>query len=307
MVNKPQSLFYAIQEIDDSIIVINRKRLFKMKTFNFPYCCIALLTGLLIQFQADVVYALNSDVWNVSNDNNTAVIDHSKWQQILDKYLVTDHPSKIHLFRYADMQPADRKILKSYLQDLQTLDPRLYSRKQQMAYWINLYNALTVNLILNHYPISTIKKTGKGWLSFGPWDDAIAEIAGQLLTLNDIEHKILRPIWKDPRIHYAVNCASLGCPNLAARAYTAENVDRLLEQGAVDYINHTRGVKFTDNKLMVSSIYHWYIEDFGGSQQGLLRHLKQYARPDLKQALTTYKGSIDHDYDWSLNEYSKNY
>ena len=130
-----------------------------------------------------------------------------------------------------------------------------------------------------------------GWLFRGPWDDAIAKVAGRVLSLNDIEHGVLRPIWRDPRIHYALNCASIGCPNLAGRAYTREDLERLLlEEGARDYVNHPRGAAWQDGELRASSIYDWYQEDFGGTEAGVLGHLLRYARPELAERLRGYVG-----------------
>ena len=117
-----------------------------------------------------------------------------------------------------------------------------------------------------------------------------------------MEHRILRPIWKDPRVHYAVNCASIGCPNLQDRAYTSKNTEVLLEKGAREYINHPRGAAFEGKKLVLSDIYDWFQEDFGGSDQGVLRHLRRYAAPDLAGKLESFSGRIDYQYDWSLNE-----
>lgn len=240
--------------------------------------------------------------WDRSDAANPATIDHSPWQGLLDAYLDTRHPSGVHRFAYAAVRGADRAVLRDYLGALQALDPRRYSRPEQEAYWINLYNALTVDLVLAHYPVKSIREIGGGWLVRGPWDDAIAKVAGRALTLNDIEHGILRPIWRDPRIHYAVNCASIGCPNLAGRAYTRENLERLLEEGAGDYVNHPRGAAWREEGLRASSIYDWYQEDFGATRAGVVGHLLRYARPELALRLRGYAGPIDYDYDWSLNE-----
>lgn len=256
---------------------------------------------LVISF-VRAVKADTTQFWNRSDESNPASINHHLWQKILDQYLQADHPSGVNRFRYSQVRDDDKKALKIYLIQLQEIDPEAYRRSEQMAYWINLYNALTIDLILDNYPVKSIKKVGTGLFSSGPWDDDIARIAGKKLTLNDIEHKILRPLWKDPRIHFAVNCASYGCPNLSAKAYTAINIDTLLNKGASDYVNHPRGVRFEDGNLTVSSIFHWYLEDFGGSDQTLIVHLRQYAEPGLRQQLDQYQGAVDHEYDWSLNE-----
>ncbi len=241
--------------------------------------------------------------WDHSDASNPAVIDHRPWQGLLDRYLDTRHASGVYRFAYAAVRNADRQTLRAYLAALQALDPRRYSRPEQEAYWINLYNALTVDLVLRHYPVESIRDIGGGWLTRGPWDDPVATVAGRELTLNDIEHGILRPIWRDPRIHYAVNCASIGCPNLAGRAYTRDNLEELLEQGARGYINHPRGARWQDGRLTASSIYDWYQEDFGGTEKGVVDHLLRYARPGLAERLRGHEGAIDYyEYDWSLNE-----
>ncbi len=266
------------------------------------------MLALICLFTVSTVsFATNTEFWKQSDEGNTKVIDHQPWQMVLEHYLISNRPSKVNRFRYSEVSEKDKQSLKKYLSTLQAIDPRQYKKVEQMAYWINLYNALTVDLILDNYPVKSIKKTGESFLSFGPWDDELVVIAKQRLSLNDIEHKILRPIWKDPRIHYVVNCASYGCPNLSAKVFTAANMDTLLDKAAYDYINHTRGVNFIKGKLIVSSIYHWYKEDFGDSDALLIKHLSHYAKPKLKQRLSKYQGVVDHQYDWRLNEPNNTY
>lgn len=225
-------------------------------------------------------------------------VDNSKWQKILDRYLVTGHASKVNLFDYARITPEDKEILSAYLIYMQGLDPRTFKRVEQKAYWINLYNALTIKLIIDNYPTASITKLGNN----GPWDDEIASIQDQKLTLNDIEHGILRPIWKDNRIHYSVNCASISCPDLSEYAYSAANIESIMEDSANKYINHPRAVKFDSKTLVLSNIYQWYMEDFGDNETALVAHLMAYANPELKQKLAAFRGSIEYDYDWTLNK-----
>ena len=239
--------------------------------------------------------------WRVFEENSEKTINHEDWQYILDKYLIDETPSKINLFNYQAVSLSDQQKLADYLKFMRSLDPRQYTRAVQKAYWINIYNALTVKLIVDNYPVKSITKLGDSFFSFGPWDDEMITITGQSLSLNDIEHKILRPIFKDNRIHYAVNCASLGCPNLSKTVYTAKNMEPMLETAAKAFINHPRGVRFKGKKIIVSSIYHWYKEDFGDDNKQLLKHLIKYADSSLADTLDTYKGKIDHDYNWNLN------
>jgi hypothetical protein len=203
--------------------------------------------------------------------------------------------------RYSAVTTADRARLDQYLIQLQRVAIREFPRPEQKAFWINLYNALTVQVILQNYPLESIRDIKSGWFSAGPWDLKLAKVAGEELSLNDIEHRILRPIWKDSRVHYAVNCASLGCPNLQPAPFTAENTERLLDQAARDYVNSPRGVNFSGSKLILSSIYDWFQPDFGDSEQGVLSHLKKFASSELAGKLNGSQESISYDYSWVLN------
>jgi len=151
------------------------------------------------------------------------------------------------------------------------------NRPEQQAYWINLYNALTVQVVLDHYPVETIRDIdiSPGLFSDGPWGKKLVTIEAEPVSLDDIEHRILRPIWRDPRIHYAVNCASVGCPDLLARAYRTDDMDQTLTANAVAYINSARGVALKGGEVSVSSIYDWFEADFGGNEAGVLKHLRQ--------------------------------
>lgn len=272
---------------------------------NLNYAVTALILSAFSLFVPFSHAAPDSDAltfWATSNKNSMEAINHSHWQSLLDKYVIHNHPSGINRFSYADVSDNDNDNLKRYLKQMQQLNPRNFNRAEQKAYWINIYNALTVNIILESYPVASITKLGDSFFSFGPWDDKVAEVEGQKLSLNDIEHRILRPLFHDNRIHYAVNCASLSCPNLLPTAFTADNTDRLLEQAAHQYVNHRRGVSFENSELKVSSIYHWYKDDFGGTDQTLIAHLISYADPPLAKQLTNYARAIDHHYNWALNK-----
>ena len=243
--------------------------------------------------------------WDVSDETNTEQVDHSPWQEILDGYVHTDD-SSVNLFDYAALSASasDGAKLAGYLEYLQGLDPLAYPRAEQMAYWINLYNALTVQVVLSEYPVDSIKEIHEGVIpNTGPWQDPHAQVNGRDLSLDDVEHGILRPLWRDRRIHYAVNCAAYACPHLLATAFTAANTEELLERGARDYVNNARGVDFVDEEfIVISSIYQWYAEDFGDTEESVLAHLIDYADEDLAARLRGFEGSINYGYDWSLNE-----
>ena len=266
------------------------------------------MAALLVFAPSFVLAAPSSTLlkfWNASDETNTATIDHSAWQNLLTAYL-SSHPSGVNRFDYAALKASaeDRAKLADYLAHLQAHDPRAYARAEQKPYWINFYNALTVQVVVNAYPVDSIRDIHESWIPLsGPWDDIHATVASQDLTLNNIEHGILRPIWRDNRIHYAVNCASYGCPNQSPTVFTAANTEELLDASARAYVNHPRGVDFVDDDfLVISSIYDWYVEDFGGNQTSVLAHLIQYAEAGLAARLKDFAGSVDYEYDWSLNQ-----
>lgn len=240
------------------------------------------------------------DVWNASDESRAAHIDHSAWQELLNRYLKVSPKDGIARFDYAHVDSVRRRLLDVYIDQLSDLDPRQFTRAEQFAYWVNLYNALVTQLVIKQYPIDSITDLG-AWYQFGPWDKKVIEVAGYKLTLNDIQHRILRPLWKDPRVFYVLNCASLGCPNLPAFALSAKNTEQQLADGARGYINSPRGVAFKENELVLSRIYDWYADDFGG-EQGVHQHLLQYAEPALAHKLKGFDGKVRYRFDWALNK-----
>ncbi len=238
-------------------------------------------------------------LWDNSDPASTVVVDHSPWQAILNEYLVVRPEG--NGFRYAQVSAGDQKKLKDYLATLTAIDPHTLSKAEQKAYWINLYNALTVNLILDNYPLESITDIGP-WYSFGPWDMEITRVAGQDLTLNDIEHRILRPLWQDERIHYAVNCASIGCPDLAEQAFTAQNTDPMLNALARRFVQQQKGVSLAGGRLTASRIYEWYQTDFTDQgDSGVIVYLRTVVPPALARQLRQYNGRIQYQYNWALN------
>ena len=241
--------------------------------------------------------------WQKHDPANRKTIDHYAWNKFLERYVVAPHPSGINRVRYQSVTPEDSKSLKGYLQAMQSVVISEYNRAEQKAYWINLYNAAIVDLVVGRFPLKSIRdiNISPGLLARGPWGAKLLSVEGERLSLDDIEHRILRPIWKDDRVHYALNYASLGCPNLQPAAYTGANTEALLERGAGEFINHPRGVAIQKGRLQVSSLYVWFQEDFGGGAEGLMEHWQNYANPPLADGLEKYSGGLAHDYDWGLN------
>ena len=255
---------------------------------------------------AESLFAPDADLWNKwlrSDETNPARIDFESWDAFLDRYVV-EVETGANLVRYAEVSGEDRAELDAFVEMMTSLPISNYRREEQLVYWINLYNALTVQLVLHHYPVESIREIdiSPGFFSDGPWDKKLIRIEGEDLSLNDIEHRILRPIWRDSRIHYAVNCASLGCPSLQPFAYSGDQIDEMLDNAARGYVNDPRGVTINENRVTVSKIYDWFGEDFGGSVDGIITHLTAYAEEDLAEKLRQIGTIHDAAYDWSLND-----
>lgn len=234
-----------------------------------------------------------------ASQSQTISLDHGIWDAFLASYVVPGADG-IHRVRYRAVSLEDKAQLEGYISGLEAIDTAQLTRNQQLAYWINLYNAATVRLILEQYPISSIRKvkvSGKG-----PWDHAVVTVQETALSLGDIEHHIVRALFPDPRIHYALNCASIGCPNLAAQAYKAADLEQMLAEAAQAYVNHPRGLSVRKNKADISKIYGWYREDFGDGEADVLAHLRRYAAGDLAETLKAVNKVGRYDYDWDLNE-----
>lgn len=241
--------------------------------------------------------------WTAHDPASTQSIDHSSWDRLLGAYRV-EFADGIARFAYARLKARDRPALEAYLAGLAGVLVSSHSRDEQRAFWFNLYNALTVKVVVDHYPVRSIREIdiSPGLFAAGPWGRKLVAVEGEPLSLDDIEHRILRPIWADPRTHYGVNCASLGCPNLPPNAFAADNSERLLDAGALAYVNHPRGARIDGGELSVSSIYVWFEDDFGGSDEGVIAHLRHYAGPPLAAALAGIERIAEHAYDWSLND-----
>jgi len=243
-------------------------------------------------------------VFEINDPYSAITVDHSAWNCFLSCYVRRDQQG-LNRVAYRNVSGGDRQQLQSYINYLQSIDTRVLNRNEQLAYWFNLYNAKTVDVVLTNYPIRSIRQVKEKLTDFvGPFDDAGAvQVLGKSLSLNDIESGIIRPVWKDPRIHYALNCASYGCPNLASTAWTSANLEGRLNGAAFEYINSGRAVKSGLLGLRVSKIYKWYKDDFGGSDQAVIAHLRQYASPSTARQLNNAGGRIGgYFYDWSLND-----
>ena len=194
----------------------------------------------------------------------------------------------------------DEVKLDQYLNLLEKTDSKKLSRNEQFAFYINAYNAWIIKLVLSGYPgIKSIKDLGSFFQS--PWKKKLCRIDGKTLTLDDIEHKILRPRFQDPRVHFAINCASKSCPPLLSDPYRGSILDQQLDSSTRVFINDLTRNNFDGETLHVSKIFKWFSGDF---KDDVIVFFLKYADTSLKQALLSKRGEIIIeylDYDWSLN------
>jgi hypothetical protein len=227
--------------------------------------------------------------------------DYGVWAEFLTVYV---HPrvGAPSLVDYGGaLGDGAEKALAAWLRETQAINPATLSKPAQRAWWINLYNAATVDLVLRYYPVASIRHIEGGLFNLGPWDEDILMVNGHRLSLNDVEHGILRPIWNDPRTHYAVNCAAIGCPDLEATPWRADDMEARLNAAARRYVNHPRGARVESGELIISSIYSWFSDDFGGTDANVIRHLRDHADAPLLAALVGRTRIDDNDYNWAVN------
>ncbi len=246
--------------------------------------------------------------------SQTVTLDNSAYADILSK-VIEERPEELTLVRYGAATDADKEALKKQIAGWEAVDPTKLTRDQKFVYFVNLYNAVTLDVVLDHYPVKTIRdiKIEKpaqglfaslsGAFTIGPWSDKLVKVNGTELSLDDIEHSILRPMG-DNRVHYAINCASVGCPNLKAAPWTTDTLDEDLNAAATAYIGSKRGMQTSaaTDGLLLSKIYSWFQVDFGGSEAGVIDHLRKYAPAKDKDLLKHTPRITGYRYDWSLND-----
>ncbi len=252
---------------------------------------------------ASIILFLFIGVWQIlpgkniefSNTSGSIKPDHQIWNELLNTY-VDDNG----LVDYQGFT-SDRAKLKSYLQNLSANPPDkdTWSREEQLAYWINAYNAYTIELILEYKPSKSIKDIGsKIQIPFinSPWDIKFIEINGEKVDLNNIEHDILRNEFDEPRIHFAIVCASFSCPKLRNEAFVADKLENQLSEQASHFINDPERNEITGPSIKISKIFQWFTGDF--TKKGtIIDFLNQYGNTHINEDVNiVYK-----DYDWNLN------
>ena len=215
----------------------------------------------------------------------TEAFDHALFNELLKKHVTKEGNVDYSGFK------SDYKKLKSYIDLLKANQPKDdWTKEDTLAYWINTYNALTIDLILRNYPTKSIKDIKD------PWDQRLWQFGDKWQNLNDIEHEILRKM-NEPRIHFAIVCASVSCPKLQNTAFTASSLDLQLTNATKEFLADTTKNELSENNIKLSRIFKWFKKDF--EQNGdLIDFLNQYSDIVIsKSAKKSYK-----DYNWNLNE-----
>ncbi|ARG98392.1 DUF547 domain-containing protein [Legionella micdadei] len=240
--------------------------------------------------------------WEVNNPLSRASIDHSDWQEFLNRRVLTNQEN-INLVDYSHLTDEDYTLLQRYIEKMSKIDINNYNRNEQLAFWINLYNALTVQIIADYYPVGSVEEINisPGLFSIGPWGKKVVTINGVSLSLDEIQNRIIRPIWNDQRTLYAINNGSIGAANLSKQAYRGSTIDAALNEAAFNYVNSLRGAQVIEGALVVSKIYDWFNEDFGGTKKDVITHLKQFAKEPLSSQLKHINDIDNYVYNWHLN------
>jgi hypothetical protein len=210
------------------------------------------------------------------------------WDALLKKHV------KENCVNYENFRK-DKKELEIYLKQFESIILKNYNEKEQLALFINAYNAFTIDLILTHYT-STLKSIKD---IKNPWGNKICNIGGTNYSLDEIEHQFLREKLKEPRIHFAINCASISCPPLQPYAFLPDKIDTQLTEVTIKFINSPQGTKITDDKIEISQIFNWFKKDFDSEKATVTTFISNYLKPtkDISKHKIIYL-----EYDWNLNK-----
>ncbi len=237
--------------------------------------------------------------WPADQQVSIDQIDHAVFDQLLRKYV--DVNGRVN-YRAWHQSQSDRGQLTSYLEMLSCGNPEIpASRPAKLAYWINAYNAVTIEGILRVYPTTSIRNHTAKLVGYNIWKNLIFTAGNQRVSLEDIEHKILRKMG-EPRIHFAIVCASIGCPRLLNEAYVPNRLEQQLVTNTQDFFNRQQNLQIVNNGLNLSQIISWFGSDFGSTQQQQIQVLSRYFPPQAQAVVGRGNYSINFlDYDWDLN------
>lgn len=228
--------------------------------------------------------------------------NHGAWDALLKQHVQNGSVS------YTGLRAGGREALNGYIGQLEGVCRTHFdgwSKQQQLAFWINTYNAHTVKLVVDNFPISSIMKIGaREGAAFDQRFVDFRQLEGRQLSLNDIENKIIRPRYREPRIHFALNCAAKSCPSLRSEAYTGAKLHRQLEAQTRAFITNSKLNRYDAGAriLRLSRIFEWYGEDFRRGEETVTTFVGRYLADDVATAIASSSTSVEYlDYDWALN------
>jgi hypothetical protein len=225
-----------------------------------------------------------------------ASFSHELFDQVLQEHV--DEKGRVN---YTKLKANPEKLI-AYLDLLAFADPEVLSYNERLTFWVNAYNALVIKGVINHYPITSVKKVK---LFNGFFSRLKFQAANKMYTLDEIEHGIIREEFADPRAHFVLVCASSSCPPLLTRAYTTETIEERLETATLNFIRNPKQVKIdrAKRRVYVSKIFKWYEDDFKEGYDGVLDFLADYLSPEDAEYLESTEVKLHYlDYDWTLND-----
>lgn len=261
----------------------------------------ALVAGLAL-IPEGRVHAADPAVFAAHGEGSTAKIDHHDWTVLLRAMTTVERG--VTKVAYKGLDRPSREALSAYVAFLQTVPVGEFNRDEQLAFWLNLHNAATIEILVEEYPgrtLAPVRSLPKS--AGGPFAEKRLTVAGVALSVEDIVQSVLRPNWKDPLYHYGLAYGAVGGPNLARKAFTGPEVHAQLEEQARSFVNRG-GADVRRGKLTVSSLYEWYRADFGADDAALIDHLRRFASDEMKQDLAGITSISKHDFDWALNAYT---
>ena len=273
--------------------------MFRSNTLTISTLIAALATALTAQAADVLVGKTVSASQRVSYDR----INHAAWDELLKQFV-----TETGLVDYKAWQASSEATAKldAYINHLSIVDPKQPAhRESEIAYWINAYNAVTVKGILREYPTTSIRNhTAKVW-GYNIWKNLKLRYADAVINLNDIEHEVLRKR-NEPRIHFAIVCASIGCPRLLNQAYFPQTLDEQLERNAQHFFAQQQNFQIdsANNTVKLSSILSWFAKDFGSDKTAQLKTIRPWLATDQAREFVTRPGvRVSYlDYDWGINE-----
>lgn len=238
--------------------------------------------------------------WDDREPSSLIDLDHSRFEEFLQKYVVNNHPSGIARFDYLSVSQADFDKLEGYLTDMQFMEPRQLTEAEAKAFWINLYNAATLHMVIQEFVNGNPSRIKARGVPVRRWRQNIITIAEQRLSLEDILHGVIRPLYRDPRVHYALMFCVLGSPDMSTTVFKGDNNEALLEELETKFLQQPRALRIEGDQLVLSSIFEDYDTDFAPSQTEFLTYLRENVTEEIASRMSGLT-KVRYEFDTDVN------